>query len=144
MLQRPSIIALLALLLSLPLSVQAASAQSFIVAHSATGSSPMSRGDIRRMYLNQKPKWPSGQRVRLAIMAHGPARDHLLQRYIGKNSARFDRYWKRQLFTGRGIPPETFTSQTEMLEYVRTTPGAIACYEGPTPPPALRIILVQD
>jgi len=96
------------------------------------------------MYLNQKPKWPSGHRVKLAILAKGEKRENFLRTFIGKNSSRFERHWKRQLFTGKGIPPKIFASQAELLEYVRTTPGAIACIEAATPPEEVVVLKVVD
>ena len=135
------ILPLAALICTLALPAQAAL---FVIVHGQTQESQISRQELRQMYLNQQPKWPSGQRVHLAILAKGPGRDRFLRAYIGKNSARFDRHWKRQLFTGKGIPPESFASQQELLDYVRSTPGSIACVEMEQSPEKVKVLEVVD
>ena len=136
------LIAILSLCLSL-LPAQGAAAQ-YIVANSTIEQTVISRQDIRSMYLNQKPKWSTGLRVKLAIIDQGKDRDNFLRTFIGKNSARFDRHWKRQLFTGKGIPPETFANQEALLNYVRTTPGAIGYVDSETPPETVVILQIID
>ena len=34
-------------------------------------------------------------------------------------------YWKRMIFSGRSLPPPILTNDDEVLEYVRSTPGAV-------------------
>ena len=135
-------IALVALIVQFwPLSCQA---EPYLVANiPAADGVTISRQEVRGMYLNQKPKWPSGQLVRLAIMAKGKIRDNFLREFIGKNNARFERYWKRQLFTGRGVPPHNCLSKEELLSYVRKTPGAIGFIESPHPPSGVAILKIS-
>ena len=139
---RLSSIALVAFLtLFWPLSGQAGE---YLVANVAPGDGVISRDDVRSMYLNQKPKWPSGQRVKLAMLAHGKERDDFLRQFVGKNSARFERYWKRQLFTGKGVPPQTFVRQSALLDYIRRTPGAIGFVEAEVAPTGVFILELNE
>ena len=120
-----------------------ARAEGYLLANIGGRGRVVSREEVRSMYLNHKPKWPSGLRVKLAILADGKAREDFLRLYVGKNSARFTRYWRRQLFTGRGVPPVEFASQDEMVNFLRNTPGAIGFVEMAQPPAGLSVLGVH-
>lgn len=115
-----------------------------IIAHPEISIHEISQSRLKQIYLNRSKKWQDGSRVHLTILDNNNATVLFIDKYLGKSSAQFNRYWKRQLFSGKGIPPEYFKTMTELLAYIRSTKGAIGFIDSATPPEGVAVIkLIQ-
>lgn len=52
-------------------------------------------------------------------------RDRFLQDILNSNDEKYTAYWTVRRYIGKGIPPMEFDDPREVVEFVRTTPGAI-------------------
>ena len=62
-----------------------------------------------------------------------PAREEFSQAVIGKSTAEVKAYWQTVIFSGRGVPPMEAPSEQAVVQFVRTTPGAIGYVSATTP-----------
>ena len=119
--------ALLALALTLLGGVpRALAAQDFVVvAHPSLKVDEVRNYMVQRVFLKQADK-VAGVRVTPVDQSIGsPVREAFSRRVVRQPVLEVRRYWQQQLWSGGERPPETRTSDEEVLEFVRTTPGGI-------------------
>lgn len=110
-----------ALLFSLPASTQ----DVVLIVNPENTIDALSRRDLKKIYFNQISHWRDGVRVVPVTLASGNIHNAFLMRYLRKNEHQFSLFWKRLLFSGNGVPPVSFASEEEVIDFVARTPGAI-------------------
>ena len=115
-----------------------------VIAHPDVTVNTMTSNHIKQIYLNRSKKWQDGSRIHLTILSNHPSTTLFMEKYLGKRNTQFDRYWKRQLFSGKGIPPEYFKTLEDLLHYIHTTKGAIGIIDCNTPPAGVSVILLVE
>ncbi len=132
------------ILISVLLLTGTSQAKPMVIAHPDVGVSEMESSRLKNIYLNRSKKWSNGHRIHLTIHSDQPSTIVFIRDYLGKTSAQFNRYWKRQLFSGKGIPPKYFHSREELIQYVKNTKGAIGFIDSETPPAGVILITIID
>ncbi len=115
-----------ALLASLPVSAQ----DVVLIVNPGNETDALSQKDLQKIYLNKKSHWRSGVRVVPVTLESGSIHDAFLNRYLRKDQRQFSLMWKRLLFSGNGVPPVSFASEEEVIDFVARTPGAIGYVSG--------------
>lgn len=105
--------------------VQAEGKGIIIVASPSISYSQISASDLRRVYLGKMKKWPNGMRIKVAQIKQGVLAESFSEQVMKKPLKKYKLYWKRVVAAGTGIPPRSFKTQHEILEYVRNTEGAM-------------------
>jgi hypothetical protein len=96
-----------------------------IVSPSLT-SVTLDRSLLRAVFTMRVREWPDGSRVRVFVLPDDdPLSDLFYRERLGMYSYVLRRAWDRMVFTGTGFAPTVVQSEGEMLERVRSTPGAI-------------------
>jgi hypothetical protein len=90
-----------------------------IVAVSATSA------EIKAIFLETKTSLSDGSRVQPVILK-GSACDIFARNYLGKSAIGLQTYYRGLVFSGTGVIPKMFTSETDVIEYVARTRGAVA------------------
>lgn len=85
----------------------------------------ISKSEIKKIYLGHRLAWPDGNPIKLTIQEKSDIQNEFTKTYIQKTESQFLFYWRRLLFTGKGIFPKPFPSEKEMISYVAHTKGAI-------------------
>jgi hypothetical protein len=71
-------------------------------------------------------EWPDGSPIRVFVLPDdNPLSDTFYRERLGMYSYVLRRAWDRMVFTGTGFAPTVVRSEQEMIERVRSTPGAI-------------------
>ena len=115
---------LAALLLASPGVAQTQEYQ--VVVHEANPSSNVAADEISRMFMKRTTRWADGGSVvPVDLAGNSETRDAFSQAVHGRSVSAIKAYWQRQIFSGRGFPPEEMGSDTAVLAFVRNNPGAI-------------------
>ena len=48
-----------------------------------------------------------------------------LKQHVKLSDSDWKIYWKRMVFTGRGLPPQTIPTEAELIDFVSKTKGAV-------------------
>lgn len=132
-----SIRMLLAVLAVIVAGATRASAQErgyVVIVNEANYLTSLSTGELNRLFMKQTVRWTTGQAVTpVDLKADSPAREEFSQQVIGKSTAEVKAYWQTIIFSGRGIPPMEAPSEASVVQFVRTTPGAIGYVSTTTP-----------
>lgn len=80
----------------------------------------LSANELRRIYLGKVVKLPSG--VQLTPLDHDENSDDFSTFYnkvVRKTPSQANAYWSRQIFSGKGRPPNQFADLTTLTEQVQ-------------------------
>lgn len=84
------------------------------------------RAELSKIFLRRLRTWADGKRaVPVDQLPSSDAREAFTRLVHGRSVVTVEVYWKRMIFSGRGVPPEELASDAEVLEFVRSTPGAV-------------------
>jgi ABC-type phosphate transport system substrate-binding protein len=96
-----------------------------VVINPETPVNSLKKADVKKMFLGKKTLWENGENILPVVLKSGPLHEVFLKELIEKTPLQFSMYWKRIIFTGRGIGPKSFETESELLKYVAETKGAV-------------------
>jgi len=115
-----------------------------VVANKDVPVSHMTRSDLARVFMKKQIEWSSGTAVAPVDQSTvSMVRAAFTQDVHEKKTSSIARYWQRQIFTGRGVPPTIRDSDAEVLAFVQTTPGAIGYVAADAPVEGVKTIAID-
>jgi len=132
---------LLAALLSFAGLVRADDAV-FIV-NPAGADAAISADDAKAVLLGNKTKWDGGGLIKLAVLTQGEAHEKIMHDFAQRSADQFDKYWKKLVFSGKGMMPVQAASDAEIVAYVAKTPGAIGYVSAASVTGAVKVLPVK-
>jgi hypothetical protein len=132
-------------LLALAASVLApcAYAQVLVIANPSVGAAEVSKAELRDVFIGATSSLKGAPQVTPVLLKQGPVNDGFLDLYVGKSDSAFRAGWRSILFSGQGVMPKTFDSDTAVVDYVAHTPGAIGYIAKTTPHDGTKILIVR-
>ena len=116
----------LVLLLGLLTCWSAASAQDVVlIANKNVHIVEIRDADVRAIFTGDKTRFADGSHAVPVILKGGPVHEVFLRNHVGDSPDEFRARWRKAVFTGQGAMPRTFDSESALIEYVSTTPGAL-------------------
>jgi hypothetical protein len=94
------------------------------IAHPGNATAEVSREEAKGFLLGTKIKWNDGTVVKLVLLSEGTAADTSSQDLAARTADQLAKYWKKQVFTGKGVSPDYFKTDEEVVAFVAKTPGA--------------------
>lgn len=73
---------------------------------------------------------------------NSPLREAFFTRLIGMSPAQINSYWARLMFAGQTQPPQVLSDDKQMLEVVRTNPGAVGYIDSVNVDNSVRVVLL--
>jgi ABC-type phosphate transport system substrate-binding protein len=132
-------------LVSVAASVLAISAhaQVVIIANNSVRDTSASKADIRDVFMGGSSNLKNGTHVVPILLKGGAAHVEFLVLFIGRSDAGFQSNWKSLVFSGQSSMPRSVDSESAMVQYVETTPGAIGYVLKTTPHDGVKTLTVQ-
>lgn len=96
-----------------------------IITNKSVPASSISKVDIKKIFTGKKTRWENDQKINFIIQQGGSTHEQFLRTYVQRTPAQYSRYWKKQVFTGKGRRPTTVSTDEAVIEYVAGTEGAI-------------------
>lgn len=124
------------------LAVAARATDYQFIAHPDVGATTLSKEDAKSILLGNKGRWDNGIVIRLAILSGGPTHDTVISDITARTADQFDKYWKKQVFTGKGVMPEALADDAAMVAYVAKTPGAFGYVSGGAKTAGVKVLTV--
>ena len=137
----PAVVLLAAL--SLMGSPSTASADLLIIVHPALSGEAIAGKDLQRIFLGKKTIWRDEATLVPVMMKEGPLHDEFVEDYLDRSVSRFVTYWRQMVFTGKGIPPRSFATEAELVEFVSRTPGAVGFASPGADVQSVKVLAVQ-
>ncbi len=96
-----------------------------IVANHGVKIAEISKSDLRDIFTGDSSNFKDGSRAVPVTLKAGPVHEAFLKKYVGKSDMEFRRDWRKLLFAGQGIMPQSFDSEAALIDYIASMPGAI-------------------
>lgn len=96
-----------------------------VIANADISDSSLSSTDIENLFLGKKMTLPGGQKVKVVTLKSGETHDEFLSNYVNKSASQFSAFWKRKIVDGTGIPPKSFESESELVDFIKSNSGTI-------------------
>ena len=113
-------LALLCLILAMP--THAAN----VVIINANNASGTDMDTVQRIYLGKVKAFSDGSKALPLTYEQGDSiREVFNNTVLNKSESQYSAFWSKLVFTGRGTPPESVSTQEEMVKLVGTNPNTI-------------------
>ena len=92
-------------------------------------------------------KWDSGSAILLVDQDESsPVREIFCKDVLKKSVAKTKVFWQEQIFSGRSVPPIEKASDKEVINYVKSNPGAIGyiSVNATIPSSGIKVIEVKE
>ncbi|HEU0264136.1 MAG TPA: ABC transporter substrate-binding protein [Geobacterales bacterium] len=86
--------------------------------------SELTMAEVRQMFLGRTMAWSDGVLVE-PVVQRGEIQDVFVGHFLGKSRQQYTIYWKKQLFTGKGLPPPELPDDRGVRSFVSRQRGAI-------------------
>jgi len=97
-----------------------------VVINEANSTTVIDRDGLSKCFMKQASKWISGHTVVPVDQApSSEIRKVFSTKIHGRDVSKIQKYWQRQIYSGRGVPPQELSSDKEVLAFVRSNPGAV-------------------
>jgi len=97
-----------------------------VIVNSANPVTTMRREQVARMFLREVQAWGNGEEI-LPVdqLERSPSRATFAREVQGQTVSSLKTYWQQRIFSGNESPPPERVSDSDVLTYVRSNPGAI-------------------
>jgi hypothetical protein len=120
------LLAALLLVLSSGAYAQEGTSSVDVIVSPSLASTKLDRSLLRAVFTMRVRQWPDGSTIRVFVLPDDdPLSDRFYRERLGMYSYVLRRAWDRMVFTGTGFAPTLVRTEREMIERVRSTPGAI-------------------
>lgn len=113
-----------------------------IIANKGVSESSLSKDQLQRIFLGKMSRWENGDRVYFCLLKN-ELLDEFTQDYLGQNSSNFVRYWKEEVFTGKGSMPPFYEKDEDLIQYVSQKKGAIGFVSSGANTDSVKVISVK-
>jgi hypothetical protein len=96
-----------------------------VIANPSVTISFVTSEELKGVLLSTKTALAAGGHVEPVLLKSGAVHEAFVKQFTGKTPAALENYYRSLVFTGKGSMPKRFSSDAEMVAYVRATKGAI-------------------
>ncbi len=100
-------------------------AEILIIANKDVPETALRQQEVQEIFLGKRVQWSNNSRIRFVTVGDSEVHGMFLKQYVNLSEADWKIYWKRMVFTGRGLPPETIPTEAELIAFVGKTKGAL-------------------
>lgn len=125
-------------------TTQAIASEPVIIVNDKVPDNALSATDVKNIFLGKKVTWEDGQKISFVVLEAGDTHTVFLKEYVKKSTAQFRNYWRNLLFTGKGVEPKSFASETDLMEYVSGNDGMIGYISKETPVSGVKVIAITQ
>ena len=104
---------------------------------------PLSREEVRRIFMSEKSSWPGGKHITVLMFAPGQRERAIVLRDLFKmNEADYTKYFLQAAFTGRvQAPPKDLPSAAQVKARLAANPNAIGYLNKQDVDDSVRVVL---
>ncbi|AHE97203.1 hypothetical protein THITH_01745 [Thioalkalivibrio paradoxus ARh 1] len=97
-----------------------------MVGHADLPAEALAAHSARAIFAMRQRSWPDGQAARVFVLPDDhPVHVEFTKAVLGVFPHQLRLAWDRQIFSGSGQAPQRVNSESEMVERVASTPGAV-------------------
>lgn len=102
----------------------------YIISNKTADTTSLSVVQLRRIYSMRQAHWQNGLPIVVFVLASkNPLHQQFCREELRLFPYQLDRIWHKLTFSGYGLAPIEVTNESELIDAVRTTKGAIGYVE---------------
>lgn len=111
-----------------------------MIVHADNPTAAMSAKDLAKLFIKKIPTWDgwvvNGAEVKVIPIdqVDNAVRQAFSKAVHRRSVSAIEKYWQKMIFSGRGINPDKFGNDAEVIAFVRSHPGAIGYVSDATAP----------
>ncbi len=117
---------ILLLLTTMLLSAEVFAADFAIIVNRDNPVETLSKAEIKKIFLGTKTFWDNGDSIDVLLQNEGEPHQSFVHDILNKTPKQFQMYWKRELFSGTGIPPRRSPDDQSVKTAVAADPRMIS------------------
>ena len=139
-------ITILALALAaLVTAATAAAEQTVVIVNPSNSTETMRKAEVSRLFLKQTGTWADGKKVvPVDLASNSSTRADFTRAVHGRSVEAILAYWNQKMFSGAEVPPDQKGSDREVIEFVRTNPGAVGYVSSSAVVKQVKVLRVVD
>lgn len=111
------------LMLLLPAGLEAA--DFVVVVNNENPLESLHPSEVKKIFLGKKTFWANGQGIDILLQNDGDVHRSFLFQILHKSPRQLAVYWKKVLFSGKGLPPRKHPDDQSMKKAIAANPQAI-------------------
>jgi ABC-type phosphate transport system substrate-binding protein len=117
-----------------------------VVVHGSNALDSITKAKVADLFLKRVTRWENGRPVTPVDQSEkNAARAAFTKGLLGKEVVWVKSYWQKMIFSGRATPPAELSTDTQVLELIRTNADAIGYVNESTAIPAgLKTLTVKE
>jgi len=116
----------------------------FIIGNRDLPFDTLTRSDVKNIFSMKKTRWQGNFQLNFAILSGGETHNLFVLRYLRKTPAQYRRYWKKLVFSGKGVQPLSFRKEKDLMAHVSLTMGALGYISQQPKRRGVKIIKIID
>lgn len=109
-----------------------------------TGVSELTQAQVKSYFKGRYTLWGNGKSVKIVLHSSESAHAEKLAKLLFNTTHQgVKKYWLSLVFQGRANPPVYCDSDSEVLQYIKKTPGAIGIIQQATSCPSQYVIQIK-
>jgi ABC-type phosphate transport system substrate-binding protein len=125
------------------LALGAHAQEAVFVTNTAAGDVSLSGDDVKSILLGNKTKWDGGGNIKLVVLTEGAVHDKVIRDHTQRSPDQFDKYWKKLVFTGKGMPPAAAKTDAEVIDYISKNPGSFGYVAAESAGDKVKVIAIK-
>ena len=102
------------------------------------------RAFLADAFLKKTSRWPDGEVVRpVDLSTDSTVRRRFTQDLLDRSVTSVKHYWQRVLFSGRDVPPPELETEQEVVDYVKSHPGAVGYVSAGADVSGVKVVAVE-
>ena len=86
----------------------------------------ITKKQLDKIFLKKSTKWDDDTKIKpVNLDQESDVRESFSKDVHRKNVSAIKAYWQKQIFTGKGVPPVEKSNDEEIVEFIKSNPGAI-------------------
>lgn len=80
---------------------------------------------VKKIFLGKKSFWDNGHRIEVFLQPDSELHQTFISEIVKKTQRQFKMYWRRELYSGTGLPPQKRDSDQAIKAEIANNPQAI-------------------
>ncbi len=121
----------------------AAIADVAVITNPAAGIGSITSGIVKSIYLGKLKFWPDGSTLKVVDQAPGSdARKLFLKKVVGKKERKFDAYWAKKAFSGKGKALKQLGDDADVKAWVSENKGSIGYIDASSVDESVKVLMI--
>ena len=133
------------LLVLLAMASPAHAEQTVVIVNASNPTASMRKADVARLFLKETATWKNGDKVLpVDLDNRSRTRADFTREVHGRSVDAILAYWNQKMFSGADVPPPQKSSDRDVIEFVRTNPGAVGYVSASAPLQQVKVLRIVD